>query len=148
MFGVAKSVFDILECMPRGMSITAKSAFKMFHAFFVTSPMSTRLLHNLDIKSATRVPCHQSGQLDRTSGASSGFGHTFSLSLLIHCTMLSPWSARSSTSNVCAQSLRLGSPSSLTTYSAGSWIEPTPLDLWSRDFSTTASRSIFCKHEN
>jgi len=56
--------------------------------------------------------------------------------------MLSPWSARSSTSSVCAHSFKLGSPSSLTMYRAGSAIDPTPFVLWSLDFSMTEHVSI------
>jgi len=54
---------------------------------------------------------------------------TFSLRLPIHCWKLMPWSARSSTNNVCAQSLRLGSPSSRMIYRCGTMILPTPRDL-------------------
>jgi hypothetical protein len=86
----------------------------------------------------TQIQRRQSCRVESLLGTSSELEHTFSRSLLIHWTMLSPWSALSSTSNVCAHSLRLGSPSSLTAYSWGSKIDPTLLDLWSLDFSTTA----------
>lgn len=73
----------------------------------------TVLLNNLHHESV--INAHQSGQVLRMSGTSRFGKHTFSRSMPIHCPTLTPWSARSSTSKVCAQSLSVGSPSSRTT---------------------------------
>jgi hypothetical protein len=107
------------------------------------APILSCLLHNLDKQVSTlRSRIFGLVTLTKSTAHHLRFAHTFSRSLLIHWTMLSPWSARSSTSNVWAHSLRLGSPSSLIMYKVGKTMEPTPLDLWSLDFSTTVQVSM------
>lgn len=92
-------------------------------SFQFTLPLSITLARLLIAQPSHRVSfaVHaefpvQSGHVDRIRGTSSGFGHTFSLSIPIHCCRLTPWSARSSTSSDWAQSCRLGSPPSLMMY--------------------------------
>jgi hypothetical protein len=127
---VASTEVNTLDACPLAPSTTVQPASKMYSSLPLISllpftPTLWSLLHDLDT-----ILAYSSRHVE--------LEHTFSRSLLIHWTMLSPWSARSSTSNVCAHSLRLGSPSSLMMYRVGKMIEPTPLDLWSLDFSTTA----------
>ncbi len=54
---------------------------------------------------------------------------TFSLNRPKNCGPLTPWSARSSTSSVCAHNRKLGSPSSLIRYRGGKMMLPQPLPL-------------------